>query len=386
MIAHVLSATLTLAIILMICAAPSHAAARTRHALLLLALVRFMVPIALPRQVGNAFAIDLAAVVRSAAAPAAPAFLSGSWLVPAWIGGAVILGIVTLRRHLRFRRRAMAGSVPVLAEVSDREVRSSRGLAEPAVIGIVRPVIVLPALLHDSLDQNELRAVLRHELAHVARRDNASAALARIVCLAFWWNPLVWIAASRMRAEAERACDEAVLDAGTDPSHYVGAIAKVCRGAIGPRPAGISFAHGSPLNERLEGIMSHRTRGSNVHKALIAIAAVLVVAIGIGTAPSALAGRTGGSTTPPVLVKKINPEYTEAAKNARLEGSVVVAVVIDATGDVAKADVIEGFPGGGEGLDQAAVAAVRQWKFTPGKQDGKPVDVKMRLTIKFKLS
>ena len=80
------------------------------------------------------------------------------------------------------------------------------------------------------------------------------------------------------------------------------------------------------------------------------------------------------------IQSKIN--YPEIAKKAGVEGRVIVQFVVDETGSVLDPQVVRGI---GAGCDEEAIRAVRQAKFTPGKQRGKPVKVKMSLPITFKL-
>ena len=80
----------------------------------------------------------------------------------------------------------------------------------PMTCGVLKPAIILPASAQQ-WDEASLRCALRHELEHVARWDFLTQCLSRIVCAAYWFHPLVWAAWRRLRLEAERACDDAVL-------------------------------------------------------------------------------------------------------------------------------------------------------------------------------
>ena len=80
--------------------------------------------------------------------------------------------------------------------------------------GFLNPVVVLPIDARD-WDSERRRVVLVHELAHVARHDYFAQLIATLVCALFWFHPFAWLAAARLRAEAEHAADDQVLNAGT---------------------------------------------------------------------------------------------------------------------------------------------------------------------------
>jgi hypothetical protein len=107
----------------------------------------------------------------------------------------------------------------------------------PFACGMVRPTIVLPVAAREWGDEQR-RAVLLHELAHVRRRDLPLNLLGRVACALYWFNPLVWIAAARLRAESERACDDLVLAMGARASSYANHLLQiVCQAGHAHPPA-----------------------------------------------------------------------------------------------------------------------------------------------------
>jgi protein TonB len=94
--------------------------------------------------------------------------------------------------------------------------------------------------------------------------------------------------------------------------------------------------------------------------------------------------RVGGPVTAPVLVHRVVPGYPEAARRARLHGVVVVEAVIDRDGAVAEARVLGDTARLGV-LAEAALRAVREWRYRPALLDGRPVAVRMTVTVTFSL-
>ncbi|HXB70119.1 MAG TPA: TonB family protein [Candidatus Acidoferrales bacterium] len=90
----------------------------------------------------------------------------------------------------------------------------------------------------------------------------------------------------------------------------------------------------------------------------------------------------GLDITPPVLLHKIDPEYSEEARKAKYQGTAVLNVEIDASGEVANIKVNRSL---GLGLDEKAMEAVRQWKFKPGMKNGQPVTVQTQVEANFRL-
>jgi TonB family protein len=97
---------------------------------------------------------------------------------------------------------------------------------------------------------------------------------------------------------------------------------------------------------------------------------------------SANAFRVGNGVTPPRVQSRVEPRYTDAARLARLSGTVVMQVVIKKDGTVDIIRVVQGLAGG---LTDSAVDAIKQWKFSPGQKDGQAVDVGLNIEVNFDL-
>jgi hypothetical protein len=127
-------------------------------------------------------------------------------------------------------------------------------------------------------------AVLRHELAHVARADALVQRIAWLACALYWFHPAVWAAARRLRAESERACDDQVLASGIAASDYATELLDVARRARDLRLAGavaIAMARRSTLEGRLLSLLDDTLgRGAPRAQARWAGVAVLLVLVG----------------------------------------------------------------------------------------------------------
>ena len=221
-----------------------------------------------------------AAVIERAATTAAGPVrwqISLNWtalLIPVWLGGvAVVLMVLAVgMARIAWLERT---NEPVtddawlrLVEELSLELRLTRhvrllqasGPAMPMTWGIRRPAILLPAEA-DQWSAEQRRDVLLHELAHVKRHDFLIQLVARIACAVYWFHPLVWLAATRLREERERACDDQVLRAGATPSVYASHLLEIARGLRAARAtslASVAMARPAQLATRLIDVLDAR--------------------------------------------------------------------------------------------------------------------------------
>ena len=106
--------------------------------------------------------------------------------------------------------------------------------------------------------------------------------------------------------------------------------------------------------------------------------------IGPGTGGGTGGGpyRPGSGVTPPTLLSEIKPDYTESARRRGITGDVVLEIVVRSDGRVGNIKLMSGL---GSGLDERAVDAVRQWRFSPARRHGTPVDVMVEVAVEFRL-
>ena len=176
-----------------------------------------------------------------------------------------------------------------------RHVRllQANGPAMPMTWGIRRPTILLPAEA-DAWSAERRRDVLLHELAHVKRHDFLIQLIARTACAVYWFHPLVWLAATRLREERERACDDQVLRAGATPSVYASHLLDIARGLRAARAtslASVAMARPGQLATRLLDVLdAQRPRDTlSARSAVPAWIAAIVVVVPLAAAAPRIA-------------------------------------------------------------------------------------------------
>jgi TonB family protein len=101
-----------------------------------------------------------------------------------------------------------------------------------------------------------------------------------------------------------------------------------------------------------------------------------------GVSPSRTVFSIGNGTTAPTVLTRVEPEYSDQARNAKYSGSVLLSLVVNTDG---KADDIKVLRGAGMGLDEKAIEAVQKWTFRPGKSNGVPMRVRAQIEVDFRL-
>ncbi|MGQ0647535.1 MAG: M56 family metallopeptidase [Gemmatimonadaceae bacterium] len=255
---------------------------------------------------------NVALPARSGAQPPAAPALSGwqlalrVWAVAAaglcaWL----IFGFLSVRRIVR-RGRVLEGrdwSGP-LYEIADRlgmdeapRLIRSDDVKMPFACGLVAPTIVLPAD-SDSWIAERRSAVLMHELAHIKRRDLLGHTLGRLACAIYWFHPLVWTAARRLRIESERACDDLALTCGLKATNYAEHLLDIVSNIRQPHTpmAAIPMAHRREFEGRMLAILDPDLRrhfGRWQSLSLVGGLAALVVVVG-GAVPASRAQALDG--------------------------------------------------------------------------------------------
>ena len=217
------------------------------------------------------------------------------WILLGWLAGAAgcLLWLLSGQVGLRWvlRKAAPLQGEPwqtVLKDVCEEvtigcEVQLFQcPRIDTAVIrGILHPRVILPATVRGWSEQR-LRLVLLHELAHIRRRDSLVEILAWITLVLYWFNPLVWLTVRQMRVERERACDNAVLNAGARPSNYATQLMEVAAdlGAFRrPLWQTAAISEGSGLKDRLLCILDPKLKRMPMRPWTVGLVCALVAAV-----------------------------------------------------------------------------------------------------------
>ncbi|MEP6506928.1 MAG: M56 family metallopeptidase [Gemmatimonadales bacterium] len=245
----------------------------------------------------------------------------------------LIAGIIRLNVLARRARRSTNGRwvdlvsvTPSIAHFAGRvRIVESEDATMPMTWGILEPTLLVPAASGDWPDW-KCRNILLHELAHVERRDCLTQFVAQLACAVYWFNPLVWVAAHRMRVERELACDDRVISAGSIASDYASNLLDVARSLRSPSftfSTAIAMARPSQLSGRLLAVLdatrnrSGVTRGIRASVSCAAVAVVIPMSFiipGASGNPSVIptaAGRT--LHRPATPVSRHTPTIVEAS-------------------------------------------------------------------------
>jgi len=240
---------------------------------------------------------------------------SADWLVrevgiAVWALGSVLCGLMVLGGLLRLWFVRACGEhitsgtwheqlhLKAQHDPRLRHVRLVRGdTSMLATFGTLRPVIVVPRDA-DGWAPQRIAIVLEHETAHIRGRHALLQVVGQVVSAVFWFNPLVWIAASRMRIESERVCDDHVISSGVAPEDYATELVNLARSLTArawlPAPA---MARPSSLERRVTAMLDPSVRRTPVttviQRVVIAVSLALTATIASFAAQDTFARLSG---------------------------------------------------------------------------------------------
>ncbi|MDX1546469.1 MAG: TonB family protein [Rhodothermales bacterium] len=312
------------------------------------------------------------------------------------------LGVRAAPLALQSRADALAAAMRLRRRV---RVRVADGPAVPMVYGWLRPTVVLPASLMATPEA--LHLTLCHELTHVRRGDFARQVAECMLTVLFAINPLVILLERSIRFYREAACDADVLaESSVDGRRYASLLLHFATVASPRRTPALRMSiPPHQLKRRIEAMnrythppLSSRRRLVLAGGLLVSLALVVAACADLVGPDAAKPSARQDASAPPevfVVVEEMPKleggleaiqqalRYPALAKQAGIEGRVIVQFVVDEDGGVVDPVVVRGIGGG---ADEEALRVVREARFTPGRQRGEAVKVKMSLPITFKLA
>jgi TonB family protein len=298
-----------------------------------------------------------------------------------WAAGVVLLLLRLIASGFAGYRLVRSSSV--VSTYGRYTVRTAPSISSPVAWSFGRSAILVPPDFAEWPAELQ-EAALRHEVAHLDRADSQALFVAELARAIYWAHPLVWYALYRLKLEQERAADDAAIGSGLAPTNYASQLVAIAKhGATAPLFAGAA----SPgiLTRRIETILENKRRRTVRTRRMVLGAAASVIATLIPLAvlqADDTIYKVGGDVTPPRVVKKQEPGYTNEAREAKVEGTILLSLVIEADGTTSNIAVKRGL---GYGLDEKAKEAVGTWRFKPAQRKGEPVRASATVAVNFRL-
>ena len=303
--------------------------------------------------------------------------------ISACYGAYVVYLWFRLWTNLRSIRRLRATSEPFAQNVS-----ISDAVTTPVTFGVFHPLIVLPRQFAGAADKETIDAVIAHEQGHWQRNDYAWNVALLIITAPVRFHPAVRAAYKQMAAMRELATDE--LASAAMP-RYVERLVDAAR-LLTQRPdanaiAGLGLFDCDRLEERVMQLTNPKpalpTWAARILTAVISVTLTMsAVYMTNYTAFAQLADKVGHNVTAPILTYKVEPSYEPSAKEDRIEGSVVLTLIVTKEG---LADQIVVKKSLDPRLDEKAIEAVKQWRFKPGQKNGEDANVQAVIEVNFRL-
>jgi beta-lactamase regulating signal transducer with metallopeptidase domain len=240
--------------------------------------------------------------------------VNGGWSLPSWpmmfrfgwVAGTVILFLslaVALWRLRRLRReglpwperRELTQSLATKCGVRRSiEVLVHEEIPAPLTCGVLRPAVMLPTEARN-WSEAHLRRALVHELEHVRRADWVIQLAARAICACYWFHPLAWVAWRRLCLEAERACDDAVIQ-NADRADYAEQLVLLAQQMKARAHPVLGMANRSDLSTRVSALLDGSQRRGRVSVPTAAVAMIAASILVLAIAPVRAGSRSSKAT------------------------------------------------------------------------------------------
>lgn len=281
-------------------------------------------------------------------------------------------------------------------------IASSPRIFAPVTLGVIHPRVLLPSGMENRLEHPDFAMVVAHEFAHIRRGDFLKNLLYELISLPVSYHPLFRLTRQRLMESREMVCDQMAARVSGNHQYAQSLLRLASLLVIGtpiPVPHVIGVFDANTLERRLMRLTQKNTQAGRMRRfALIAAS----IALGATACASAFALRlavdsdsastasnpnsAAAHSVPPAemaknILHKVPPVYPPDAKEAGIQGTVVLQAIIDKSGRVDSLKVISG----PAELQQSALDAVRQWTYKPFLVDGEAVEVKTTVNIIYSL-
>ena len=305
------------------------------------------------------------------------------WLLLWALGSLACLCWQAWRQH-RFARAL--GRLQTVPHPKLPLYRAERDAGLPALVGLLRPRIVLPPDFEHRYSAPQRVLLLRHESVHWRRGDLPCNAIATLLLCLQWFNPLAHWAMAAFRRDQEMACDARVLAARPRQRRLYGE-AMLLAGVGVPPPLGCPWRSRHPLKERIEML---KQPAPGIRQRFVALLVIGLLAGGSAYASWAAQPAKPHASASKVAQREISqayplpkPVYPKNAYAKGQSGRVVLLLDVSADGSVENVMVKESQPAGV--FDAVSIAAARQWVFQPSMKNGKAVAGRVQVPVTFEL-
>jgi TonB family protein len=285
-------------------------------------------------------------------------------------------------------------------DTNDVTIAASSRIFSPVTLGWRRKLLLLPVTMVDVLPELDLHTVIAHEFAHMQRKDFTKNLLYEFLSLPVAYHPLLWLTRARIMESREIVCDQ-MAAAMTGRNEYARSLLRLASlmvaGTLSRTPHTIGIFDANALERRLMNLTEKHKEIRGLRRVAMVVACA---ALGLATCGSALAlgmhvnaASTSDASKPPKqlsvssdvmaenLLNKVMPVYPADAKKARIQGTVVLGVLIGKDGNILNLKVLSG----PSQLQQSSLDAVRQWTYKPYLLNGDPIEVKSTVNVVYSL-
>lgn len=289
-------------------------------------------------------------------------------------------------------------------DVHDAELAASSEIFGPITMGLHRKLILLPSGMLETLAINDLETVLAHEFAHLCRRDLPKHLAYELLAVPVSYHPFLWLTRGRLIESREMVCDELAAQLAGRKA-YARSLLRLASLLVAEKPITIPHAIGifdaNAFERRIMQLIGLQNQIQGVRR-VVTLAAC--IAVGVGACTSALALRMtvaaaaeknpSAIATPAApmrvpagvmagnLVARVNPKYPIPARNAKIQGTVVLHAIINKGGTIENLQIVSG----PEELRQSSLDAVHQWTYKPFLLNGQPEEVETTINVTYTLT